>query len=100
MDAFERLKFRTGEPDDAVLIDCLECAKNAILSRRFPYGDWPDSVEPRYVDLLYRISVDLYNKSGAEGQIGHSENGISRQFESSWISEQLLKEIVPFAGVF
>ena len=41
MTALERLKLRTMEPDEAVLLDCIECAKNAILSRRFPYQDWP-----------------------------------------------------------
>lgn len=113
MTPLERLKLRTQEPDEAVLMDCIECAKNAILSRRFPYQDWPTRtvtaddgttteetyVEPRYEDLLYRVATDLYNKTGAEGQLSHSENGISRGFESSWISEQLLLEVTPMVGV-
>lgn len=109
MNALERLQLRTGEPDDAVLMDCIECAKNAILARRYPYQEWPTRevvdddgnvtletyVEPRYEDLLYRIAMDLYNKTGAEGELGHLENGINRQYESSWISEQLLLEVTP-----
>lgn len=98
MDNFDRMKKRTGEQDDSVLLDCLESAKAAILARRFPFGDWPDELESRYVDLQYRIAIDLYNKAGAEGQLSHSENGISRGYESSWISDQLLREVVPMVG--
>ena len=55
-------------------------------------------IEPRYEDLQYRISLDLYNKQGAEGETVHKENGIDRTFESSWISDQLLSEVTPLAG--
>ena len=99
MDALERLKLRTQEPDEAVLLDCLESAKAAIMSRRFSYQEWPDELEKQYLDLQYRIALDLYNKSGAEGELLHIENGIHRSYESSWISEQLLLEVVPMCGV-
>ena len=98
----ERLAQRTGESDTALLTDLLETAKNAILSRRYPFNRDPFSeltVEDRYLDLQYRIALDLYNKMGAEGELRHSENGITREYESSWISKQLLDEVVPYAGV-
>lgn len=99
MDILARLKARTGETDDALLVDMIETAKNAILSRRFPYlTELPNEVEPRYQDLQYRIALDLYNKQGAEGQLNHNENGINRTFESSWISAQLLSEVTPVCG--
>lgn len=98
-----RLKMRLTEngvvPATAVLEDCLENAKHAILSRRFPYGEYPDDVEPRYKDLQYRLAIEIYNRIGAEGEVSHSENGISRSWDGSWASSQLLNEIVPFAGV-
>lgn len=133
MTNLERMQLRTNEPDEKVLLDCLESAKNAILSRRYPYGNWPTHevevtvppvtgtdpetgetvtvtpgrtekvvetvLEPRYLDLQYRIAIDLYNKTGAEGQLSHSENGISRNYESSWVSQELLNEIVPMCEV-
>lgn len=99
MNALDRLALQTGEENMAILEDALETAKSAIMSRRFPYGDWPDEVESRYTDLQYRIALDLYNKRGAEGQLSHGENGISRNYESSWVSNQLLSEIVPLCGV-
>lgn len=105
MDNLERLKLRTDEDNEDVLSDCLETAKNAILSRRYPFQDWPTdddgnvTLETRYTDLQFRIALDLYNKQGAEGETAHSENGISRTYESSWISEQLLSEVTPYCGV-
>lgn len=99
MTVLERLTAATSEPDESVLNSCLESAKAAILARRYPFGTAPENIEPRYLDLQYRIALDLYNKIGAEGQTGHSENGISRTWESSWISEQLLREVTPFVGV-
>ena len=100
MDMLQRLVARTGEEDTALLLDLMETAKAAILNRRFPYSDeWPDEVEPRYADLQYRMALDLYNKIGAEGELTHSENGIGRSYDGSWISAQLLAEVVPLAGV-
>ena len=99
MSNLERLKLRTSEADESILTDCLESAKSAILARRFPYSEWSEDLEPKYLDLQFRIALDLYNKIGAEGQMTHSENGIARTWESSWISEQLLSEVVPKVGV-
>ena len=36
MDNLARLKLRTNEPDDAILEDCLESAKAAIMAISFP----------------------------------------------------------------
>lgn len=98
MDNLARLRLRTNEPDDAVLEDILESAKSAIMARRYPFQEWPEELENRYLDLQFRIAMDLYAKIGAEGQTSHSENGINRAWESSWISEQLLSEVTPLAG--
>lgn len=98
MDNLTRLKLRTNEPDEAILEDCLENAKSAIMARRYPFQGWPDELESRYLDLQFRMAMDIYAKIGAEGQTSHSENGINRAWESSWISEQLLSEVTPLAG--
>ena len=120
MDILARLQLRLTEdgiePDEEILLDCMETAKTAILNRRYPFQDWPVQtvtqtingvettteevvIDSRYDDLLFRISMDLYNKIGWEGELGHSENGVSRTAESSWISESLLAEVVPYVGV-
>lgn len=100
MTLLERLKIRIPEePNEAVLEDVLESAKSIYLNLRFPYGQYPDEIEVRYADWVLRAAVELYNKQGAEGEISHSENGISRSYESSWLSTQLIKEIVPMCGI-
>lgn len=40
-------------------------------------------------NTLAMACVDVYAKAGAEGQISHSENGISRTYKSEWISPSI-----------
>ena len=101
MTQLERLKSRITEKDvsDTELEDILESAKAVILSRRFPFGEYPAEIEDRYKDLQIRIAVEMFNKQGAEGEIAHSENGVNRTYSSASVSEELLREITPKAGV-
>jgi hypothetical protein len=100
MTQLERLKIRIPENDnDNELEDFLESAKAVILSRRFPFGEQPTELEPKYMDLQIRIAVEMYNKLGVEGQTSHSENGVSRSYSSASVSEELLREITPKVGV-
>ena len=100
MTQLERLKIRiTEKTTDIELEDILESAKAVILSRRFPFGEQPTEIEDRYKDLQIRIAVEMFAKRGAEGETAHSENGVSRSYASANVSEDLLKEITPKAGV-
>jgi hypothetical protein len=100
MTQLERLKIRIPEEvNDVELEDILESAKAVILSRRFPFGEQPTELEPKYMDLQIRIAVEMYNKCGVEGQTSHSENGVSRSYSSASVSEELLREITPKVGV-
>ena len=100
MTQLERLKIRiTENVTDIELEDILESAKAVILSRRFPFGDWPEELENKYKDLQIRIATEMFNKRGAEGETAHGENGISRNYASANVSEDLLREITPKAGV-
>ena len=100
MTQLERLKIRiTENVDDAVLEDILESAKAVILSKRFPFGNYPEDIEERYKDLQIRIAVEMFAKRGAEGETAHSENGVSRTYASANVSEDLLREITPKVSV-
>ncbi len=100
MTQLERLKIRiTEDVNDIELEEILESAKAVILSRRYPFGNYPLDIEERYKDLQIRIAVEMYNKRGAEGETSHSENGVSRTYSSANVSEELLREIIPKAGV-
>lgn len=99
MDNLARLKLRTGEADEAILEDCLESAKSAILARRYPYGDWPDELEVRYLDLQFRVALAIFNKQGGEFETAHTENGVARSYGSEGIPQELLLEVTPLAKV-
>jgi hypothetical protein len=100
MTPLERLKLRIPENNNELeLVDVLESAEAVILSRRYPFGEQPEKLEKKYEDLKVRIAVELYNKRGVEGQTSHSENGVSRSYASANVSEDLLREITPKAGV-
>ena len=92
-------KRRTGEADETLICDLLETAKSAILARRYPFAEEYPELPERYADIQVRIALDMYNKMGAEGQLSHGENGISRSYQSAWISRELLAEVVPVCGV-
>ena len=80
MSQIERLKARLEGEDftDALLDELLETAKDIIFEHRFPYSEYPTEVETRYLGLQVQIAVELFNKLGGEGQLGHTENGITR----------------------
>ena len=40
-------------------------------------------------NTLAMACVEIYGKVGAEGQKSHSENGINRTYDSSWISPSI-----------
>jgi hypothetical protein len=56
-----------------------------------------DIVETQHITIQVRMAVELYNKRGAEGQVGHGENGISRTYDGGDISKSLLAQIIPVA---
>lgn len=110
MTQLERLQVRIPEEtNDAVLEDLLESAKSIYLNLRYPYGNFPTKrvedykgnveeetfVEPRYLDWQIRAAIELYARSGMEGEVSHSENGTSRSYESAMLSSTLRNEIVP-----
>lgn len=103
MTSIAKLQIRLGIDSDQetdLLQELLDSAESAIMARRFPFGyDAGTEFPERYRDLQIRIAMDMYNRIGAEGQMSHSENGVQRTYESSWISESLLNEIVPIVGV-
>lgn len=85
---------------DSELLEILvEQAEGIVLNRRYPFGVPEDAVVPTvYEHIQLQIAVELFSKMGAEGQTAHSENGISRSYESADVSPSLLKRIVPVCG--
>ena len=99
----ETLKSMLGNSvstDDKTLTVYLSLAVNAVMNRLYPFG-WEDNkpLPSKYDYKACEIACYLYNKRGAEGQTGHSENGISRSYESASVPDSMLNEITPFVGV-
>lgn len=84
---------------DDVLISYLTIAGRKIINRAYPYDDEVTEVPRRYGYLQCEIASYLLNKRGAEGQTAHSENGVSRSYESADVPESMLSEVIPFCKV-
>lgn len=94
------LKAMVGESDtEEVLLAYLNIAGGKIINRAFPYGTEDSEVPARYDFLQCEIAAYLLNKRGAEGQTSHSENGISRSYESADVPESLIGAVTPMVGV-
>ncbi len=94
------LQRMTGEADTGVLSTYLSLAKGAVLSRAYPYAEVPpEEVPPKYELVHIEIAAYMLNKRGAEGEVTHSENGVSRTYEDGDIPPTLLRRITPVAGV-
>ena len=98
------LRVMVGQPNegdwsDEVLISYLVIAGRKIINRAYPYDDTVNDVPRRYGYLQCDIAAYLLNKRGAEGQTSHSENGISRSYESADVPESMLREVVAHVGV-
>lgn len=92
------LKINGNEEDDLLSV-FLDFAKQKILERAYPYNPEITEVPVRYLTKQIEIALYLYNKQGAEGQISHSENTISRSYESADVPSSLMRGITPFVGV-
>ena len=83
---------------DEILLTYLDIAGQKIIRRAYPYKDVED-VPDKYNALQCEIALYLLNKRGAEGETSHSENGISRSYESADVPESMLSDVIPTCGV-
>ena len=94
------LKAMVGESDtEEVLLAYLNIAGDKIINRAYPFGTDEPEAPKRYDFLQCEIAAYLLNKRGAEGQTSHSENGISRSYESADVPDSLLGAVTPMVGV-
>ena len=94
------LKAMVGSSDtDDVLLAYLNIAGSKIINRAYPYDSEVTEVPARYEFLQCDIAAYLLNKRGAEGELIHSENGISRSYGSADVPNAMLSAVVPVVGV-
>ena len=87
-----------SDADSAMLSTYLDLAADIVVHRAYPFltsyvlADVPN----RYDTLQVQIANELYLHRGAEGEKSHSENGVKRDYENGYVSDSLLKKIVPY----
>ncbi len=82
--------------EDAVLESELMAAETMILNKMYPFG-YEDGVElpSRYERLQIKLAVELYSQRGADGQVSHTENGITRAWPTV---SRILAQVMPHCG--
>lgn len=93
------VKAMTDETDGEVVSAFLSLAGESVYRHADPYGvSDRETMLERYAGVQVRAAAYLLNKRGADGQTSHSENGISRGYESGDLPDSLLREITPLCG--
>lgn len=94
------LERMTGEANADVLSTYLSLARGVVLSHAYPFESVDlEELPPRYDGIHIEIAAYMLNKRGAEGEVVHSENGVSRTYEDGDIPPTLLRRITPAAEV-
>lgn len=85
--------------NDDLLYAYLGTAHDLILTRRNPFSDDPmaEEWEPRYDRLQCEVAAQMLLRRGTEGEVTHTENGISRQYVTGYVAGPLLARVVPKA---
>lgn len=89
----------TEETDSDILSTYIDQAGDIVLRHAYPFDDTQTEVPAKYQRVQADIAVYLLNKRGAEGQLTHTENGISRSYENGDIPVTILRRIMPMVGV-
>ena len=94
-----RVKAMTDETVDATISAYLDTAAQKICRIVYPYDDTQTTVPEKYHSLQCEAAVYLLNKRGGEGEVTHSENGVSRTYENADLPATMLRVIVPVVGI-
>ena len=99
VEKFELLMQMTSETDNDMLSTYLLLAKEVVLQKAYPFGEYPEQFPSRYDTVHVESAAYMLNKRGAEGETAHTATGVSRYYENGDIPLTLLRRIVPQAGV-
>lgn len=86
----------TVTPD--LIASYLALAADKIMKRIWPFGGEPPDFPSQYDLVQVQLAVRLIARKGGEGEIAHSENGISRTYDSV-DDEDILRQLTPYVGV-
>lgn len=84
---------KTGTKIDEFPIPIVDFVIETFVSKCSFYEYYTErkivSILEKKKSAMAEACVEVYGKVGGEGELSHSENGISRVYESAWISEEL-----------
>ena len=88
-------------PEDALLTVYLTAAGKEILAWRYSYAPHPDVTEvPEEYEMTQIFAVvEGFSHGGSEGQIVHSENGISRTFKYEDMISYIRGHVIPYCKI-
>lgn len=93
------VKSMTDEADDDIISAFLEMAGDSVCKYCDPYKRVDrETLLDEYGGVQTRIAAYFLNKRGADLELGHTENGIGRSYESGDIPPSLLRELTPICG--
>ena len=93
------VKSMANETDEGTVAAYFGISASKICRRAYPFDPSITEVPEQYSYLQVEIATYLLNKRGGEGELSHSENGISRSYENGDVPESMMRQIVPMAGV-
>lgn len=93
----------TDNSEDNLLETYLQCAAQEIIYWRYSYvtngENIPSEVPAEYEMTQVNAVVAGYSIAGAEGEVTHSENGISRTFKYEDMISYIRSHVIPIARV-
>ena len=78
----------------------LEAAEKAVINLAFPFGDGTEVMPEKYEEVQIEIAAYLISKRGAEGEVTHTEGGVTRTYESADLPVALRSRITAKVGGF
>ena len=83
------------ESDKPVLLILVNRAIRKVCTKRYPEDEKTKAVE-KYRDTIFEAAVYYWAKQGADGESSHSENSISRTYNSEG---DIFFDVVPMVKV-
>lgn len=97
---FDTIPELAGQVPPELLIDFV--VEKYKQHRCFPKSFSEEKIERdmrNHLSTMAMAVVDIFVKTGAEGQTSHTENGITRVYENAYISESVFKDVFPYVDI-
>ena len=89
----------TDMADDVRLAAYLTAAGREIMAWRYSFVAQPDTLPVEYEMTQIYAVIAGFSQSGAENQLSHSENGISRRFKHADMLDYIHVHVIPMVKV-